>query len=238
MFAGGDELLGEQVAAAAGALDRPGPLFERRRPRQQPLELCRVGAHLDLAELALVAVDRDGGVGRLVRVDADDHVHDLSPDLTMNGRPWWALLIPDRSRVRTSFEPHHGEVRRVDTSLESHSTSRAGASRARPARASDATNKPQRLAHQTIVPGHRISPAPNVLSVRRFSRSYRRFTSAPRPAISDRIDGSILCGVHTKPERAVTALLLGYEDVERARHSSWRPSGLKRNGKCGMTPAL
>ena len=38
-FAGGDELLGEEVAAAAGALDRPGPLLERRGPRQQALEL-------------------------------------------------------------------------------------------------------------------------------------------------------------------------------------------------------
>jgi uncharacterized glyoxalase superfamily protein PhnB len=44
-----------------------------------------------------------------------------------------------------------------------------------------------------------------------------RFSSAPQQAISDRVEGSILCGVHTKPERVVTALLLGYEDLERAR---------------------
>ena len=40
-LAGGDQLLGQQVAQAAGALDRPGPLRPGRRPRQQPLRLRR-----------------------------------------------------------------------------------------------------------------------------------------------------------------------------------------------------
>ena len=36
------------------------------------------------------------------------------------------------------------------------------------------------------------------------------------PACQHRIDGSVLCGVHTKREPAVTALLPGYEDLEKS----------------------
>ena len=40
-LAGGDELLGQQPAQPGGALDRPGPLRPRRRPRHQLLRLTQ-----------------------------------------------------------------------------------------------------------------------------------------------------------------------------------------------------
>jgi hypothetical protein len=47
VFAGGEELLGQQLAEPGGGLDRPGAFItQRRRPRQQPLCLTPIREHL------------------------------------------------------------------------------------------------------------------------------------------------------------------------------------------------
>ena len=72
-----DELLGQQVTQAAGALDCPHPFSERPRPRQQPFGLGACRSHRDPIDLGLVVVDRYCLVGRVVRVDTD-HLHESS----------------------------------------------------------------------------------------------------------------------------------------------------------------
>jgi hypothetical protein len=72
-LAGGDQLLGQQVPHAAGALDRPGPLRPGGRPREQALGLGRAGAHPDLAQHRLRLVDHHRRVRALMRIDADHH---------------------------------------------------------------------------------------------------------------------------------------------------------------------
>ena len=57
-LAGGDELLGQQIAEPAGTLDRPRPIIERRRPADQPLELVGARPHAQLAEELLAGVER------------------------------------------------------------------------------------------------------------------------------------------------------------------------------------
>ena len=75
VLAGGDELLGQQLAQAAGALDAPAALGPLRRPDQQLLR-CRAGcSQSDRGGLDAPGTDRGRGVGGLVRVDADDHSH-------------------------------------------------------------------------------------------------------------------------------------------------------------------
>jgi len=77
-LAGGDQLLGQQVPHAAGALDRPGPLRPGRRPRQQALGLGRAGAHPNLAQNSLGLAGHHRGARALMRIDADHHSrHDL-----------------------------------------------------------------------------------------------------------------------------------------------------------------
>ena len=79
MFAFGDELLGEELAEPVSGLDRPGPVIERRRPRQQPHRLTAIRGELELGERLFVLVDGHRGVGRLVRIDPDDDRHGVSP---------------------------------------------------------------------------------------------------------------------------------------------------------------
>ena len=75
MLARGDELLGQQLAQAAGALDAPAALGPLLRPAQQLLR-CRAGcSQSDRGGLDGPGTDRGRGVGSLVRVDADDHSH-------------------------------------------------------------------------------------------------------------------------------------------------------------------
>ena len=56
-------------------LDRPGPVdSELRRPAQQPKVILRGGADRALSDLGAMLVDRNDGVGALVRVDPEsDH---------------------------------------------------------------------------------------------------------------------------------------------------------------------
>ena len=45
----------------------------------------------------------------------------------------------------------------------------------------------------------------------------------------------VLCGVDTQPERAVTALLLGYEDIEGARAFFLEALGFEEEWVVGIT---
>ena len=56
-LAGGDELLGQQVAEAAGTLNRPRPLLERCRPGDQPLDLIGRRSHAQLAKELLAGAE-------------------------------------------------------------------------------------------------------------------------------------------------------------------------------------
>ena len=72
---GRQQLPGQQVAQAAGAPGRPGPLRPGRRPRQQPLRLDRAGADPQLTQRLLRRADRHRRVRGLVRIDPDHHYH-------------------------------------------------------------------------------------------------------------------------------------------------------------------
>jgi hypothetical protein len=72
-FAGTHQLLGQQVAEPAGRLDSPGALTERLRPGQQLHDLLAGGPDFELGQLLFVTADGHSRVGRLVRVDPDDH---------------------------------------------------------------------------------------------------------------------------------------------------------------------
>ena len=74
-LAGGQQLLGQQVAEAASGLDRPGPLPKWRGPVAQLIDLAAGGPHPHLRQLGLVSVDRHRGVRALVGIDADHHGH-------------------------------------------------------------------------------------------------------------------------------------------------------------------
>ena len=72
-LAGGNELLGEEVAEPACGLDGPPSIDKRLGPPQQLRDLLARRSDFGACELGLAAVDRDRSVRRLVRVDADDH---------------------------------------------------------------------------------------------------------------------------------------------------------------------
>lgn len=61
-LAGGDELLGEEIAEPAGGLDCPHPIRERCRPRTQLVGLFRTRSDTQFVEHTLGVVDHDGGV--------------------------------------------------------------------------------------------------------------------------------------------------------------------------------
>ena len=73
LLAGRDELLGQHVAQAARALDRPGPVRPAGGPFQQPDGLPGRGPYRQLAQRHLGRVDRYRRVRRLVRVHSDHH---------------------------------------------------------------------------------------------------------------------------------------------------------------------
>ena len=105
VLAGGDELLGQQLAQAAGAFDAPAALGPLRRPAQQLLR-CRAGcSQSDRGRLDGPGTDRGRGVGSLVRVDTDDHSH---WPLLLRGCPTTGFCggQPEfRKRMHASIEP-------------------------------------------------------------------------------------------------------------------------------------
>ena len=66
MLAGAEQFLGEQVAEAAGPLDRPRAFLEAVGPLEQLGGLAPTGADLHLGELNLAVVDRYRRVRSLV----------------------------------------------------------------------------------------------------------------------------------------------------------------------------
>ena len=87
------ELLGQQVAKPAGGLHRPDPVpvAELVGPCHQLGYLPVRGPHQPLGQHLLSVVDRDCGVGALVRVDTD-HDHRDPPD---PWDEWTAVGTPD-----------------------------------------------------------------------------------------------------------------------------------------------
>jgi hypothetical protein len=74
-LAGGDELLSEEVAEPAGRLDCPHSIRECCRPAPQLIGLRAAGSNPDFVEDVFGAVDRDCGVGCLMRIDANGDRH-------------------------------------------------------------------------------------------------------------------------------------------------------------------
>lgn len=79
-LAGPDQLLRQQVAKPVGGLDRPRALPQRLGPVEQLGHLPATSPHLGSGKFNFGAVDDNRGVRRLVRVDADDHGHEVLPD--------------------------------------------------------------------------------------------------------------------------------------------------------------
>ncbi len=79
VFAGGDQLLGQQVAVTVGGLDGPPPSRELLRPRQQDSCLALGRANLEPSEHPLTGINRSRGMGSLMRVDSDHHRHHTPP---------------------------------------------------------------------------------------------------------------------------------------------------------------
>lgn len=77
-FAGGHELLGQQVAEASGTLDGPSAPWPLLRPGHQPVGLVGRRAHPQLAQHLFGLVDRHCGVRSFVGVNTDHHCHDCS----------------------------------------------------------------------------------------------------------------------------------------------------------------
>jgi len=94
VLAGSDELLREETAEAVGGLDRPRSLLETVSPLAQTDCPGRAGSHSGLVEDDFVAVDRDSGVGALVRVDPDGDGHERMPFSVVE--PRWALAAAKR----------------------------------------------------------------------------------------------------------------------------------------------
>ena len=102
-FPGGGQLLGQHMAQAAGAFDRPGPLRPRRRPLHQLLRLRRTSPDPQLAQRLLACPDRHRSMRTLVRINPYHHCcHEtalpvLHPDRTVAGMPNYGPL--GRSRL-------------------------------------------------------------------------------------------------------------------------------------------
>jgi hypothetical protein len=69
------QLLGEGPADAMRALHRPGPLRPAAGPLAQALVAGAAGWKALVAQQLAALVERGGGMGGLVRVDADGHWH-------------------------------------------------------------------------------------------------------------------------------------------------------------------
>jgi len=87
-LAGGNELLGEQVAQAVRALDRPGALGPVAGPALEPRQGGLVRRHSQLAQHVAGFIQCHGRVRRLVRIDPDgDHVSLLLKGCSDRGAP-------------------------------------------------------------------------------------------------------------------------------------------------------
>jgi hypothetical protein len=110
-FTRGDELLREEIPDATRRLDRPPPIRVLAGPRQQLADLAARGPHPNRRQLDLVTIDRDRGMRSLVWIDSNRHSHRALLPSIVKREPRWALLISEDRARRTSFEPHHGEIR-------------------------------------------------------------------------------------------------------------------------------
>ncbi len=167
VFTSGDELLSEQRTHPGRSLDRPRPRLEPRRPSQQPFALMTVGEDTQRVDHRFGVVDRAGGVGPLVRVDAD-HEHGVLQCCWMLVSPRWAHLIC--GCCRSSYEPHRDWIR-TGWSLRSevnHDSDRAFERHTRP--------DPERYESRNALAQDHLSgqSAP----VRRSERPAERYTSA------------------------------------------------------------
>lgn len=103
-LAGCDELLGEQRAGPAGALNGPPPRHEPVRPAQQVLSLLAVGGQMEHRLHPLVPVEHGSSMSAPVGVDPD-HEHDIPPH-----RRWCATAgRPDEVVCRSCCEPRRDE---------------------------------------------------------------------------------------------------------------------------------
>jgi hypothetical protein len=146
-----DELLRQQCAVTGRALHGPQSRVELRRPAQQSVASSAIGAHQELTVELFVAVDRDGGVRPLVRVDSNDE-HDVLLD-----QKWVAAAGTPDAGMPFLFRatPQHGN-RRADLSLGSQPEGGRAFSRP-PAGTLDATKQPQRVT-RTQPSGHYAVP--------------------------------------------------------------------------------
>jgi hypothetical protein len=116
------------------SLHGPQSRLELRRPAQQSVALAAIGTHQELTDQPLGAVDRNGSMRPLVRVDSNDE-HDVLLD-----QKWIAAAGTPDAGMPFLFRatPQHGN-RRADLSIGSQPEGGRAFSRP-PAGTLDATN--------------------------------------------------------------------------------------------------
>ena len=148
MFAGIDELLGQQVAEPTGRLDGLGPSLERLGPTGQPLGLSAVARTVTVPSASSSFATATASVGRLVRIDTDDDGHEYL--LVRQLGTARALLIPIVVHVPLSS---HWAARTWWGALRSKAIRHqppAGTSGVTPPGPLNATDRPQRLPSVSI----------------------------------------------------------------------------------------
>jgi hypothetical protein len=131
-FAGGDELLCEKEPEPLGALGCPRRDENGAAHVNKLVDLRATGTKFQSSQFVPIAAHRDSGVGRLVRVDPDDHLHHFLHGLSMGGDRGAHSYFGSCSRWITSLEPQHGEALTGCSSFSSQTRhcGPAGASRA------------------------------------------------------------------------------------------------------------
>jgi hypothetical protein len=110
-FARRDELLREEIPTPPADSTTHRPIPELAGPHEQLPDLAARRPHPDRRQLDLTAIDHHRGVRRRMRIDTDHHRHRIILPDPSGEKPWSALPIPEDGAARTSFEPHHGEIR-------------------------------------------------------------------------------------------------------------------------------